>query len=97
MTNTQILAELTAIDVHIKTIRSAMHKAFPTRHFHYAAVCWISPFGQMEYRVGWFEELFEAEQFLDAMKKQYTKLDFTAWGNLNGFGEWKHEGTQGER
>ena len=45
------------------TILREIHNKASQAKLHYAVLFWISPFGNLDYRVGYFEDYTEARQF----------------------------------
>ena len=43
-----------------------------TNNLHCVSVFWVSPFGSIENRVGYFEEYMEAELFKTSLSKTYA-------------------------
>lgn len=44
---------------------------------HSALVIWISPFGNLDHRVGFFPDYIDCEGYAKFLKKSYENLDMT--------------------
>ena len=59
-------------DAIVREVRETMSKC----NLHSACVLWVSPFDTVEYRVGYFPEYSECEQFANFLEKSYSNSGF---------------------
>lgn len=60
-------------DSILREVREVMSKC----RLHSACVIWVSPFGNIEHRVGYFPDYTDCEQYAKTLDEQYKRTGMT--------------------